>query len=229
MVDKNEIIRLKKQEKTQREISNILGCSEGYVSRIIKDFGLSNDIDKKFIGTTFGLLTPIKRVGSDGWGHAKYLCVCGCGNTIEIIGNSLDTGNTSSCGCNSRKIGKKHGLWAGYEEISSTYFHQIQRAALERDLDFNITIEDMWNKFIEQNRRCALSGMKLMFAPTGKTKKLQTASIDRIDSDQGYSTNNIQWVHKELNLMKRRNTDIDFINWCHAVSSFQKSKNKGLL
>lgn len=221
---KKSIIDLKKQDKKQREISNILGCSEGYVSRIVKDYGYQNNIDDKFIGKTFGMLTPVKRIGKDKYGHAKYLCVCSCGKSYEIIGNSLDTGNTSSCGCSSRKVGQNHGLWSGYKEISSTYFNQIKKGASERNLDFSISIEDMWDLFVLQKRRCALSGITLMFAPTGKTRQLQTASLDRIDNSKGYVKGNIQWVHKHLNNMKMTLSNDDFIKWCLEVTNYQNKK-----
>lgn len=225
MVEKYKIVELKKANKSQREIAKILGCTEGYVSRIVKDYGFSNNIDNKFIGVQFGILTPIKRAGKDKHGHASYICACGCGNTLEVRGNSLETGNTSSCGCTSRKIGKEHGLWVGYEEISNVYYSRVKRGAKDRGFDFNITIEQMWEKFIEQKRRCALSGVKIMFAPTNKTKHLQTASLDRIDSNLGYKLDNIQWIHKHLNAMKWKISNEDFIGWCIEVANFQKLSN----
>lgn len=227
MIDKKEIIKLKKQNKTQKEISDILGCSYGYVSRIVKEFGYSNNIDAKYIGNTFGMLTPIKRVGSDKYSHAKYLCLCSCGKNIEILGNSLSSGNTLSCGCTSRKVGKNHGLWTGYEDISNIYYNRVLRCANDRDIPVSLTIQEMWQKFIEQDKRCALSGIKLMFAPTNKTRGLQTASLDRIDSKEGYYYSNIQWIHKNLNVMKWHISNEDFINWCHEVSRYQNKKRKG--
>jgi len=222
MVIKKEIIDLKKSNLSQREISKTLGCSEGYVSRIVKSFGISDNIDSKFIGKHFGMLTPIKRDGSDKYGHAKYICLCNCGNSCNIIGNSLETGNTQSCGCSSRKMGKLHQLWTGYEEIPMHYFSRIKKGAIDRGFDFDISIEDIWDLFIKQNRRCKLSGVLLMFSPTNKTKKLQTASLDRIDSNIGYNMENIQWIHKHLNTMKWHLFNDDFINWCHAVSDFNR-------
>lgn len=222
MVSKEEIIDLKKKNFSQREISKVLSCSEGYVSRIVKDFGLSYNIDSKFIGNRFGKITPIKRIGSDKNGHAKYFCVCECGNSFETIGNALETGNTSSCGCTSRKTGKLHKNWSGYEEISSGYFSRIRKGAIDRNFEFNISIKDIWDKFIEQDRRCKLSGVLLMMAPTGKTKKLQTASLDRINSKIGYDIDNVQWIHKHLNVMKWHLFNDDFINWCHAVSDYNR-------
>ena len=228
MVEKSKIIELKKTNKSQREIAKTLGCSEGYVSRIVKDYGLSNNIDDKFIGVQFGILTPIKRIGTDKYGHARYLCVCGCGNILKVIGNSLETGNTSSCGCTSRKIGKEHGLWTGYEEISSSYYSRMKTGAKTRGVDFNVTMEQIWQRFIEQERRCALSGVKIMFAPTNKTRHLQTASLDRIDSNLGYQIDNIQWLHKDLNIMKWKISNQDFIDWCIEVANHQKAINEEL-
>lgn len=51
----------------------------------------------------FKRLTVIKQiedyVASNGKRYAKWLCECECGNRVEVLGNSLKTGNTQSCGC----------------------------------------------------------------------------------------------------------------------------------
>lgn len=226
-MEKEKIIELKKQNLSQREISKILGCSEGYVSRIVKCFGLSNNIDNNFIGKKFGSLSPIRRSGLDKNSHVKYLCLCDCGNSCYVLGNSLQTGNTLSCGCTSRKVGKFHKNWAGYEEIPNVYFNRVKRGAIERKIKFNISIEDMWSKFLEQDRKCNLSGILLTFQPTSKTRNLQTASLDRINSNYGYNIDNIQWVHKHLNTMKWKLHNNDFIEWCNLVSNHNKNK-KGI-
>jgi transposase-like protein len=226
MDKKREIIRLKQEEVSQREISKILGCSEGYVSRIVKSFGLSNSIDEKFILKKFGSVTPIKRVGSDRYGHAKYLCVCDCGKSFQIIGNSLETGNTKSCGCSSRKRGQDHENWKGCGEISNTYFNRVKHGAVSRGLEFSITIEDMWDLFLKQDRKCKLSGITLCFMPTAKAHFLQTASLDRINSGFGYTIKNVQWIHKHLNAMKWKLHNNDFIYWCSLVTEYNKIGDK---
>lgn len=45
----------------------------------------------------------------------------------------------------------------------------------------------------------------------------QTASLDRIDSNFGYTETNVQWVHKELNIMKWNLTDKSFVDWCEKI------------
>ena len=221
-----EIIRLKKEGVQQREISRMLDCSEGYVSRFVKQFGLSNDIHAKFIGELFGQLTPIKYVGKDPKSHKSiYLCLCSCGKTVEVLGNSLQSKNTESCGCTSRKRGKDHANFKGYEDISITYWNSVMFGAKSRKLTVAVTIKDIWDLFIEQDRKCALSGVKLGFATTRKTAQLQTASLDRIDASKGYIKGNVQWIHKHLNAMKWKLTDEDFIGWCREVVKYQDQKD----
>jgi hypothetical protein len=54
-------------------------------------------------GSVFGKLTVIEHVGfkptADGKNKSLYKCYCQCGNTCTVLGNSLKTGETVSCGC----------------------------------------------------------------------------------------------------------------------------------
>lgn len=65
-------------------------------------------------GKVFGRLTVLYRVENKG-NSVTWKCKCECGNIKEIIGSSLTTGNTLSCGCyNKEKIsndltGKRFG------------------------------------------------------------------------------------------------------------------------
>ncbi len=49
-------------------------------------------------GKKFGLLTPIKRQGSDKHGRAVWLCQCDCGKQTKVNSNNLKW-TVSSCGC----------------------------------------------------------------------------------------------------------------------------------
>lgn len=51
----------------------------------------------------FGLLTTICPTGEKQNSHIVWKCKCECGNFCEVNANSLKTGNTSSCGCLSKK------------------------------------------------------------------------------------------------------------------------------
>lgn len=60
---------------------------------------------------------------------------------------------------------------------------------------------------------------KNRYATTSK----RTASLDRIDSTRGYVVGNLQWIHKDLNLMKNTLPTSLFIEWCKKVSNYSSS------
>lgn len=84
---------------------------------------------------------------------------------------------------------------------------------------FEITIQDAWNKFVSQNGLCAISGESLCFSV-----KNCTASLDRIDNSKHYSVDNIQWVHKTINVMRMDLSVDEFIEWCKKVANYANSK-----
>lgn len=72
----------------------------------------------------------------------------------------------------------------------------------------------MWDLLQKQEYKCALSGLPIKFI--NSTNK--TASLDRINSDKGYTIDNIQWVHKKINHMKMEMNQQEFIETCKLVS-----------
>ena len=50
-------------------------------------------------GRVFGRLVVLRFAGKDRHGFAKWLCVCSCGNTTQIISISLVSGNNNHKEC----------------------------------------------------------------------------------------------------------------------------------
>ena len=172
-------------------------------------------------GKKFGKLEVKEFVGSKN-GYRYWLCECECGTQKEIRRDHLTKNITKSCGCSWRLSRKEHNNWQGYEDISLDFFNTIKRNAIKRNIEFNITIEYLWGLFIEQNKKCKLSGLNLEFSEIRKNKTKQTASIDRINSDIGYVEGNIQWVHKQINIMKNKLSDEKFVWFCEQVYKNKK-------
>jgi len=151
--------------------------------------------------------------------------LCDCGNISEAITSKLKNGNKVSCGCHKynnlyRGKGKNHNKWCGYGDISGTTWGMIRSCAKQRGLIFDISIEEAWDLFIKQNKKCAITGVDLVLCVQTKGIKNgnQTASLDRIDSSVGYTLSNIQWVHRDINQMKWDLDQDKFINWCKIVA-----------
>lgn len=51
----------------------------------------------------FGMLLVKERAENDKDGRTRWVCECECGNTVIVLGKSLRTGHTQSCGCLNRK------------------------------------------------------------------------------------------------------------------------------
>lgn len=172
-------------------------------------------------GQKFGLLTVLNReYREDVKSHqAFWKCKCECGKIKIASTKLLRRGAIKSCGCLTRLKGKDNPRFKGYEEIGSGYIDIVKRGAKTRNIQYDLSYEYLWNLFLKQERKCALSGVILnLVVNYRKDKKEHTASLDRIDSSIGYIQGNVQWVHKTINFMKQDYTQQEFIDWCGKVT-----------
>jgi|694.fasta_scaffold54439_2 hypothetical protein len=107
-----------------------------------------------------------------------------------------------------------------FGEIHQSYLYLLKERANRKNLKFNLNGKYLWRLFLKQNRKCALSGIEIVFPKAwGARSKTQiTASLDRVDSNKGYIVGNVQWVHKQINTMKMNMSDDEFINLCRMVT-----------
>ncbi|MCB1713213.1 MAG: hypothetical protein KDH96_12300, partial [Candidatus Riesia sp.] len=72
------------------------------------------------------------------------------------------------------------------------------------------------NLYINQEKKCALTGVSINLENKGKNN---TASLDRIDSSKGYTLDNIQWIHKIVQKIKWDLSELELIKWCQKIVS----------
>lgn len=154
-----------------------------------------------------------------------WSCICDCGNEKIVRGGHLTKGFTKSCGCEAHPSKSKHKSWKGHGEIPLDFFTTLKRNAQLRKIEFNITIDYLWELFLKQDRKCALSGRELNFGRVTKDKKTKTVSVDRIDSDRGYVFGNVQWIDKQINIMKNKMNEKYFISLCEEIVKYKKNEN----
>lgn len=105
-------------------------------------------------------------------------------------------------------------------DIGSHYWGHVKSNAKIRNIQFSITIEEAWDLFEKQGRKCALSDLPLSLEfSSAKNGPIPTASLDRIDNSKGYVLENLQWLHKDVNLMKLTHNQEYFIELCRLIGN----------
>lgn len=178
---------------------------------------LTNKRFGKLVVISFGKIKTTKS------GHKKYFwkCKCDCGNETLVSRGHLKNKKIQSCGCECYRIGEKFNHFNNYEEIPREFFRRLNYRVRKNKIYVDVSPKYLWNLFLKQNKKCALSGLPVGFYGTNyenpKSKTKYTASLDRIDSSKGYIEGNVQWVHKQINFMKQSMKQEDFIKMCELV------------
>jgi hypothetical protein len=102
------------------------------------------------------------------------------------------------------------------------YLKLARRRTQERGETTPLTLEDLKQQWESQDGTCPLTGWVLELPPTSNwaTSPLtpRRASLDRIDSSQGYVPGNVRFISVIGNYCKHVFTDADVIAFCHAVA-----------
>lgn len=102
--------------------------------------------------------------------------------------------------------------------------HAAKDRAKIHNLEFTITIEDLKKMWINQDGKCALSGIDMTYI-FNKGRIPTNVSIDKIDHTKGYILNNIQLVCMACNQMKNDLTELELYNFCKLIVNNYESKN----
>ena len=186
---------------------------------VIKEIKKNKDIT----GKRYHRLLVLNYIGSS-LNDSFWKCRCDCGGEYYISRRVLLNSKKPECKSCNMPRGQSHPCWKGCGEISMTFYSRIRREARNRKLKLDVSIEYMWELFIKQERKCALTGVPLFFADCDNNIHTATASLDRINSDKGYIKGNIQWVHKAINHIKSNIPDEYFILICNLVSRTKHSR-----
>jgi len=172
---------------------------------------------KDMTGKKFGSLI-VEEYDSKSKGKlASWICKCVCENTCSALGTDLRRGKIKTCGC--RKGIKSRRNFQGYGKISKSKWRVLVQNAEQRNIPFDISIEQIDDLFKKQNYKCRFTGLPLEI----KGNK-GNASLDRIDSYKGYTIDNIQWVHKKINKLKGQFSDKEFLTLCEMIAEHNNDK-----
>lgn len=194
----------------------------------------------KFIdltGQRFGRLTVIKKakphIYSNGKKRIVWECKCDCGNVSYVESSSLRTGHTSSCGCVGKEILRNRNRENSTHGMSGTRIYNIWYAMIQRCYrqthkhyeDYGgrgITICQEWlgEHGFENFAKWAHS--------TGYDENAERGecTLDRIDNNKGYSSDNCRWITDEQQKNNtRKNVFLTHNGETKTVAQWAKEKN----
>ncbi len=186
---------------------------------------------KDITGMRFGYLTAVRPTGESTRKGIVWLVHCErCGKFSEKISTNIvrpqTGGPPKSCGC-VHKEARPH-RYKGVGDLCGERWTNQMKGAARRGLTVGITVHEAYAVYERQGGKCALTGVPLrMVRLYGKNKHLHTASLDRIDPSKGYTLDNVQWVHKDINYIKQGLTEEKFIHWCRRL--VQHADSAGLM
>ena len=184
--------------------------------KIKQDCGCVSFLEKttNMQGKVFGKWTVLHHYGKSKYGDYLWWCRCACGKEKAVNINFMKNGTSTQC----LDCSHSHRLYA--EGIPPPLWTRLKNNAKKRGIIVDVSSDQAYNIFLDQNGLCALSGVPIVFPKTGTRflAKDGTASLDRIDNKEGYIITNIQWVHKDINLMKNVLIQGYFIDMCKKVA-----------
>lgn len=196
--------------KSAPQIAKEIGCGSRSVYKRLEKYNISRRKGGTYEGIQPGYkqhwIEVLEKAGKNQKNLIIWKCKCKCGN-IFIIPTSQLLRGVKSCGCYRTRL--KNHRWKGNGEVSKAYYSKIRSRSIKKGIYFNITIQYLSDLYNNQKGRCYFSNLKI---------NTSNMSLDRLDPNKGYTIDNVAWVLKEINFMKHKLSEKEFINLCKLVS-----------
>ncbi|SRR5581483_2884504 len=147
-------------------------------------------------GQRFGRLTVQHLQGhkSETNKNRVWFCFCDCGSTLVVLGHSLRTGETKSCGCLHRERASQAALTHGHSIPDNRSGSPEYRAYKNAKTRCTWPKHKFYAYYGGRGIRFLFDSFEQFFAELGpKPEPKHLYSVDRIKNDGHYEPGNVRW------------------------------------
>lgn len=168
---------------------------------------MSKSFKHDLTGQRFGRLTVLEFVPTED-NKSHWKCKCDCGKIITVCGYNIENENTTSCGClkkeTTSRMFKTHGF-------SKTRLYRIWTSMKKRCYNLKNSEYDNYGK--RGIRMCSSwrDDFQVFYDWAMANGYDDSLTIDRIDVNKGYSSDNCRWADAKTQARnKRNNTMVEY-------------------
>lgn len=145
-----------------------------------------------------------------------WTCKCDCGKVVDVAGNKLRSGHTTSCGCHRHELNYKHGY-------GGTRLHKIWVGMIHRCYDSKTkSYENYGGRGIKVCKEW-LDDFMVFYNWANNNGYQDDLSIDRIDVNKNYEPSNCRWADVETQANNtRKNVMVKIYNKNLSLSQWAK-------
>lgn len=99
-------------------------------------------------------------------------------------------------------------------KIPTRWFASARRGARHRGIKWELVIQQVADLYESQKGLCRYSGVPITW-----DYEDMTVSIDRIDGAGWYHIDNVQLVHKRVNMLRGTLPEEEFLDWCNKIAA----------
>lgn len=151
------------------------------------------------VGNRYGRWTVLEEGGRTPARKVMWLCLCDCGRLSEVIGRSLRSGASKSCGCLKAEITSQ--VRATHRMSEHPAFKSYHGAKQRCTNPNNPGFSDYGGRGIKFNLPEFSEFWAVMMSSW-----FDGASIDRIDNEGDYAIDNVRWATPKVQAGNRRNS-----------------------